>query len=230
MLYMALLLGLTGSLHCVGMCGPIALALPVHGGSAARKWTGILLYNSGRVLAYSALGLLVGSLGFLVRIGSWQSVFSVGIGLVLVLSSVFSLAWFEKPAPRFLHGVTGALKRELRRLIGSRRFLSLGVLGILNGFLPCGMVYVALMTAAAGNENSALYMAFYGLGTVPAMMAAGLSGQWISLRIRGYFRKAVPYIVALAGLLLIVRGLESAGNGRHHDHGAAEGIPVCTGK
>ncbi len=226
MAYVAFLLGLAGSLHCVGMCGPIALALPVHHLSPVKKGLGILMYNSGRILTYSLLGLLAGTAGYVAEAANWQKPLSIGVGAFLLIPVLMKASWFET-AGTFAGGMH-TLKRGLRHFITKRGVLSLTVMGLLNGLIPCGMVYVALLTALTQTAaaDSARFMAFYGLGTFPAMLATGWAGQWASLRLRNSFRRAVPYVVALTGLLLIARGIDTA-DSTAQDEPAQHPIPVC---
>lgn len=227
--YLALILGLTSSLHCVGMCGPIALALPVNRRSGAGKVFGITLYNLGRVSVYAAMGGLIGSIGFLANIGEWQSWLSVGLGALLIAGAVGSFNWWER-IPGLFQNTTSLVHHNIRKRLSAGSFVSLTVMGMFNGLIPCGMVYLALASALATPDavSGALYMALFGLGTLPAMMATGFLGQWASLKWRAAFKKMTPYIIVLAGVVLIVRGLMPVS--AHHSHEAQGPIPVCVGK
>lgn len=205
----ALLLGLLSSAHCVGMCGPIALAVP----SVRHTWSGrsmdALLLNGGRVLTYALLGALFGTFGRGLHLAGLQQATSIGMG-VLMLAAVLLPALFRKDmfaaaAIGGLGRLRSALARNLRRTAPEALLLT----GMLNGLLPCGMVYFAVAGALVqdGALNGALFMAAFGLGTWPAMLAVRLGGGLITGAWRNGMRKAAPYVFALLGVLFILRGL-----------------------
>ena len=205
-LWTALLLGLVGSLHCAGMCGPLALALPLAGSSGPGFVAGRLAYNFGRVVTYCCLGLIFGLVGrtlFLAGIQRWVSV-GLGVALLLGLFSSRKLALW-RPVTALIERLKFGMSRLLRR----RSFFSLALLGLLNGFLPCGLVYVAGAGAVAtgGLLTGVQYMAAFGLGTVPMMFGIGLSGRLLPLSLRLQLRKAIPVSVFLLATLLILRGM-----------------------
>jgi uncharacterized protein len=202
----AFILGLAGSLHCAGMCGPLALALPVTGTTGSGFVSGRLAYNLGRLLTYGLLGLLFGLIGRSFLLAGLQRWVSIALGLVLLggLWSSRSLArWL--PVSRLVAG----LKSRMAVLLRRRSMVALGVLGLLNGLLPCGLVYVAGAGAVAtGNLFAgAAYMVVFGLGTVPMMLGIGLSGQLVTPSVRLRLGKVVPVSVFLLATLLILRGL-----------------------
>lgn len=210
MILAAITLGFLGSFHCIGMCGPIALALPVHHYSTLRKYLAIALYNGGRLLTYSLLGLLFGMLGQSFFIGGFQQAVSVCIGLLLLVSVIFPrMAMFQTPRFAMVNGFVSRLKHTLGSLFQKRGLRFLFLTGVLNGLLPCGMVYLAIAGAVAtGNYvKGAEFMFFFGAGTVPAMFAVAVLGQFVSLGFRNGIRKAMPVMVSLMAVLLIVRGL-----------------------
>lgn len=231
MYYLAFILGLTSSLHCVGMCGPIALALPVHKRSGVGKVLGVSLYNLGRVGVYAGLGFLVGGVGFVAHMGNWQQWLSVGAGVLLLIGAVGSYQWWQGIAvPGFLKKWVLLIQQNIQSRLSKQGFASLTVMGMFNGLLPCGMVYLALVSAVATTDSgsSALYMAAFGAGTFPAMLTTALLGQWASVSWRVAFKKMTPYLIGLAGIVLIVRGLSSPSD--HHHHQASKPIPVCVGE
>ena len=207
MLYSAFLLGLVSSLHCLGMCGPIALALPVGGGGAGRKVLGRLLYNAGRISTYALLGLGMGLFGRGLSLVISQQQLSVAVGVlllafVLVPPALTGRLGLTTPVLRF----TNAIKARFAQLFRQRSLPVLFSIGVLNGLLPCGMVYVALggAVATADAPTGTAYMALFGLGTAPLMLLVGLGGEWLK---GNWLRRAAPaFTVALAGLLLL-RGL-----------------------
>jgi hypothetical protein len=205
-----LALGFMGSLHCLGMCGPLVLALPGGSATGARYVTGRVFYNAGRVLTYALLGGLLGGVGGMFRMSGLQQWLSIGVG-VLVLAGVLFPAAFSGWLGRI--PAYAALERGLRRSIGalfSRNSLPvLLLIGILNGFLPCGFVYIALGAAATVGDpgGAATFMAGFGAGTLPVMLGVSLFGARIGNTFRGKLSRAVPVMVAIVAVLLILRGL-----------------------
>ena len=204
-----LVFGATGSLHCVGMCGPLVLAVP--GPNAPwRFWVGRLVYHTGRTLAYMTLGGLIGSLGWAIALQGYQGVLSLTLG-VLMLSAVLLhpvrrwVKQFEAAPARLLSKLRGPLQ-SLMREPGSGNLFALGVL---NGLLPCGFSYAAIATALAAGSlvNSMLFMGAFGLATFPALLAIQWMGRHASASWRATFLKLAPFGIALVGLLLILRGL-----------------------
>lgn len=205
----ALLTGLAGSLHCAGMCGPIALALPV--GLNESRWhlyAGRILYNAGRILSYALMGALMGSLGSAVGWFGWQQYLSIGAGIIILL---FALGHKLRPGKESLFSgiFKGKLNKWFATLMKNPSYANMLSIGILNGFLPCGLVYIALAGAVAtGNApEGAAYMAIFGLGTFPLMFLLSLGNAWMNLRSRLAFRKVVPYLAVVIGILFILRGL-----------------------
>ncbi|MCF6308296.1 MAG: sulfite exporter TauE/SafE family protein [Flavobacteriaceae bacterium] len=210
MLVSALLFGLLGSFHCIGMCGPIAFMLPVDRSNNFKKISQIFLYHFGRVFAYSLIGLLFGLLGKSFYLFDLQQQLSVFIGvlmivIVLIPVKVFNKYNFSKPLYKIISKVKSALGKELKKKTPDT-FLTIG---FLNGFLPCGLVYMALFGALATGDawQGSLYMAMFGLGTIPLMTTAIYFGNFLTGKVRRYITKAIPVIVVLMGLLFILRGL-----------------------
>jgi sulfite exporter TauE/SafE len=210
MLYAAFLLGLVSSLHCLGMCGPIALALPVAGGGAGRKVVGRLLYNAGRIGTYALLGLGMGFFGRGLSLVLSQQQLSVAVGVLLLAFVLLPPALTGRlglttPAVRFTNGI----KARFARLLRQRSLPVLFGIGVLNGLLPCGMVYVALGGALATADawTGTAYMALFGLGTAPLMLMVGLGSEWLKGNWRSAFRRAAPAFTVALALLLLLRGL-----------------------
>jgi sulfite exporter TauE/SafE len=202
----ALILGLVGSLHCAAMCGPLALALPRTGMGSCGFIAGRIAYNLGRIATYCALGVVFGLVGrslFLAGVQRWASIV-LGLVLLVGLSASRRLAFWH-PATTLV----GWLKLRISRLLRERSLLSLAVLGLLNGLLPCGLVYVACAGATSTNGilTGAAYMCAFGMGTVPMMLGISLSGKLMPISVRMQLRKAVPVSVCLLATLLILRGL-----------------------
>lgn len=207
----ALGIGLMGSLHCVGMCGPLALALPRAQKDRLTFLSGRILYNSGRVVTYAGMGAVFGLLGQSLLLAGWQRGLSIAAG-VLILAYVAAHAlgrgrWnVEAAALRVLAPV----QRLLGRLLKTPRIGSLFVVGLLNGLLPCGLVYVALAGAAATGSalGGAQFMAFFGIGTMPLMLAVSLVGPSLHGALRGRFQRAIPLALSVLAVMFILRGLE----------------------
>lgn len=205
----AILLGLMGSLHCLGMCGPIALALPVHTMSKGARITSVTLYNLGRILTYGLIGLVFGLAGWGIVLSGFQQVLSIALGILLILAAFFPLLMSKMRIP-FFDRLVGKLKQAMGKYLKTRKVPAFFVLGLLNGLLPCGLVYVALAGALASGTalNGTMFMLGFGFGTAPAMVALPLLGglvkpqQWVKLK------KLIPYTLALFGVLLLLRGLD----------------------
>lgn len=206
----AISLGLLGSLHCIGMCGPIALSLPVHKGSWSQRLFSILLYNAGRVATYALMGMLFGSLGSAFAVAGLQQVVSVALGSLILLFLILPSRYLQSfRAGNFLYRITASVKASFAKQLGQRGNGTLFVIGLLNGLLPCGLVYMAIAGAIASARifDGALFMALFGAGTVPAMMAVAFSKTLFPLSIRTALRRAVPFFVGAMALLLVLRGL-----------------------
>lgn len=203
-------LGAAGSLHCMGMCGPLSLALPTHHLSPVQKFFSLLLYQFGRIITYSLAGLLFGLAGHRIYIAGYQQLFSISMGIIIAVFAAFY--FFKKQLihisflNRFYLSVQGLILKVLKSATGAGGFL---LLGMANGLLPCGMVYIALastLSFATVNESVG-FMAMFGAGTLPAMMLVAYAGQAMKYEARLLMRKAVPFFVLGMGVLLILRGL-----------------------
>jgi len=210
MLVSAFILGLLGSFHCVGMCGPIAFMLPVDRSNTVKKITQIAIYHFGRLLAYSIIGLIFGLIGKSLYIFGFQQQLSIIIGVLMILVVLipqqnFNKYNFSKPIYRLISKVKTALGSAMKKKTMDT-FLTIG---FLNGFLPCGLVYMALFAAIAGGNaiNGSLYMAVFGLGTIPLMTTAIYFSQFLKGKARQRIQKAIPVFVILIGALFILRGL-----------------------
>ncbi|MCB0663416.1 MAG: sulfite exporter TauE/SafE family protein [Saprospiraceae bacterium] len=210
MLWSAFIMGLLGSLHCAGMCGPIALAIPGTEQTPLAMGMRSLSYNLGRTLTYSAMGLVFGLLGASVRLAGFQSSLSLIMGVMMIAIAFFTLD-FEKKLLQIplLTRFYGMVQIRLGRLLKMKGVQGALGIGILNGFLPCGLVYAAVFGAiSTGNAlQGAAYMALFGLGTIPLMFSIAFAGQWMHASLRAKLRQMVPYFLTIVGILLIMRGL-----------------------
>ncbi len=210
MLYTAILFGLISSFHCVGMCGPIALMLPVGKSKPAKKVIQILTYHLGRITAYGTIGFVFGLLGKGFYLAGIQQRLSIFIGIIIILivltpESVFAQYNFSKPIYKLL----SILKSKLGKQFRNSSFQSLFTIGLLNGFLPCGMVYVALFGAIATQSAGfgVLYMILFGIGTIPLMSTVIYLNNFITVSVRTKIRRIIPVVAVIIGLLFILRGL-----------------------
>ncbi len=206
----AFVIGFLGSFHCIGMCGPIAIALPVPNSSNLTFFTGRVLYNLGRVVTYSFMGAVFGLIGERLFIAGFQQAVSIGLGIVIIISVLLPVKYKNKviqlPA---IQKISQPLKKNIGALFSKGTISSLFLIGILNGFLPCGFVYIGLAgSIASGNAISGTaVMILFGLGTVPAMFAASIFGKFINLGIRNKIKKAVPVFAILLAAIFIIRGM-----------------------
>jgi sulfite exporter TauE/SafE len=206
----AITLGFLGSFHCVGMCGPIALALPLNRNSFISKLTGTFFYNIGRIFVYALFGGLFGLVGQSFVIAGYQQVLSITLGCIILIMVLLPTSIANRfKLTSFLYKYIGKLKEQLGLLFKQRTYSSLFFIGTLNGLLPCGLVYIGIAGAiATGNSlQGSMFMAFFGLGTLPAMLVLSLLGNNINVKFRNKIRKAVPAFVSVMALLLILRGM-----------------------
>lgn len=210
MISTAFIMGAVGSLHCIGMCGPLALSLPIGHRTNNGRVLGGVLYNLGRVTTYAALGLIIGLAGQTLFTTRWQSILSIVLGALIFLylliptkykASSIVVAATNKPFIR--------LRSALGRLFQSPKYTSLFSIGILNGLLPCGMIYLALSSSllAGTAAKGSLFMIFFGLGTFPAMLVAVFFGSYFNQQVRIQLRKAIPVFLFIMATLLVLRGL-----------------------
>ncbi|MDB4584085.1 sulfite exporter TauE/SafE family protein [Draconibacterium sp.] len=206
----ALVLGLMGSFHCAGMCGPIAIALPLHGNTVSQKIFGGALYNIGRTVTYGFMGAIFGLLGQGLQLIGFQQKVSVIMGALMIISVLFpTLFKNQYNMDKSWFSFVGKLKKTIGKMFSIRSFSSLFFIGMLNGLLPCGLVYMAIAGAigTGGIVEGSLYMILFGLGTIPMLLAISLAGNVLSLAVRQKINKLIPVLVVIVGLLFILRGL-----------------------
>lgn len=207
----AFVLGIMGSFHCAGMCGPIAVALPLHGNTLMQKIFGGVLYNAGRTITYGIMGALFGMLGQGIHLLGFQQKVSVVMGALMIISVLFpALFRNQYTLDKSLFSFVGKLKKSIGKLFTVRSFQGLFFIGLLNGLLPCGLVYIAI-AGAIGTGNTAegtFYMILFGLGTIPMMLGISLAGNVLGLAVRQKINKIIPVLVLVVGLLFVLRGLD----------------------
>jgi sulfite exporter TauE/SafE len=208
----ALTVGFLGSFHCVAMCGPIALVLPRKNGSKATIFSGRIFYNLGRIVTYMILGLIIGLIGFSFAIKGFQNELSIIAGISIILFVLFAKGnKHSANITGFIGKFTFNLKQQFKKLFGNGSRMSLFLIGLLNGLLPCGFVYLALAGALATGSYAGgmMYMGLFGLGTFPAMLAVSIAGHFIGTGFQKYMRKASPIIAIILALFLIQRGSDA---------------------
>lgn len=209
MFWTAFILGLASGFHCIGMCGPLVLALP-HGGNSHRFLTGRLLYNAGRIFTYTFLGLAFGLLGEVVNLVAYQSTVFLVTGVILFVLVLLTQKFGEKVfLINHLHKFVARLKGAMSQHISTNSYKANFLFGLLNGFLPCGMVYLALFASVTQIDalSSAAYMTVFGLGTFPLMFMLSVSGRMLSIKWRNLINNKAPYLVMVVALLFVIRGM-----------------------
>lgn len=205
----AFLMGLLGSVHCIGMCGPLVMALPISKKTTLQKGVSIFLYHVGKLSSYALLGVIVGQFGKQFFIFNAQQHVSVIIGAIMLVYVVW--VFILKPTISFspLLTIQKPIMNWLSRLFRSEYLASFYLIGFLNGLLPCGMVYLALTSAfATGNVfYSGLFMTLFGLGTMPALIMVAVGGQFMGVVFRKKLQSSLPIFIFTMGVLLILRGM-----------------------
>jgi uncharacterized protein len=208
-LWTALSLGLVSNFHCLGMCGPIALAIPVKSNTISSRLGSILLYNLGRISTYALIGAIFGFFGKGLFLMGIQQQLSIVIGALIVASAILILAnrkvdLFSKIIPsKFV-----VLKSKMQKYLRQKGYFNNFILGLLNGILPCGVVYFALMGALAtgGVVSGILFMTLFGVGTLPVMVLLPWIKDYLTTGFRQKLQRTVPVMLLIFGSLLIVRG------------------------
>jgi uncharacterized protein len=204
-----LTIGLLSSFHCVGMCGPLAFALPVHNMNSSKRNTSLLLYHAGRIMTYMIIGVLFGIAGRQLQLAGIQRWVSLTTGIIILLVFIQQQYFTHQKIPFFLRSFYDKVLEGMNYFLKRKSVLSFAGLGLVNGLLPCGMVYLAV--AGALNTSTWLqgmwFMGAFGLGTLPLMLGTHAMGIWMNVKTRADIRKLVPYVAAFIGVLLILRGL-----------------------
>jgi sulfite exporter TauE/SafE len=201
------LMGLLGSVHCIGMCGPLVMALPISQKSDLQKSISLLLYHLGKIISYTMLGLLFGLFGSQFHFFGLQQNIAIVIGVIMLIYVFFIKLVKKYNGP--LNKVYNLIVKLLGMLFKHQHTLTFLIIGMLNGLLPCGMIYLALTTAMATQSllYGGLLMAFFGLGTLPALMMVAIGGQFFGILFRRKIQKLLPVFIFGMGVLLILRGL-----------------------
>lgn len=210
MLYTAFVLGLLGSFHCIGMCGPIAFALPLDRSSKLKMIYQTILYHLGRLITYSLIGILFGFIGRGLFLAGFQQRLSILMGIIMIATVLIPVSIFNRfNITKPLYKIIAQVKQQLGLYLNRKSNKSIFLIGFFNGFLPCGLVYMALIGAIATSTifQGSLYMFLFGLGTVPMMTLAVFAGNILKVTLRNKIQKAIPIFIVIIGLLFILRGL-----------------------
>ena len=210
MLWSGFVIGLLGSLHCIGMCGPIAFMLPVDRSNNFNRIVQVSMYHTGRLLTYSIIGLIFGWIGQGLYLFGIQQQLSIIIGLAMILFVLLPASLLNRfTISRPLYRLISKLKSALGTTLKKRSPDTLLTIGFLNGFLPCGLVYMAAIGSVASGSiwEGGLYMLLFGLGTVPMMTGAIYLGKFINQKTRNRIQRAIPVVVVIIGVLFVFRGL-----------------------
>jgi len=229
-LWTAFVIGIVGSMHCIGMCGPIAAVLPYQAETRWQTALNMLKYHMGRIVTYAIVGGFIGILGRGVFIAGWQRGFSVATGIVLLLFAVFSIRVESRIVSLpFLNKWFALVRNRLGLLLGQAQHRSLILIGILNGLLPCGLVYLAITGAVStGSIGKAMaYMVLFGAGTIPLLMVTSILGTLAGMKIRHVLRRVVPVFLVLFAILLIFRGVNFNLPPSFNFWEAMENQPMC---
>ncbi|RVU02847.1 sulfite exporter TauE/SafE family protein [Mucilaginibacter limnophilus] len=201
----AFFIGLFGSIHCIGMCGPLAFAVPFTGNSNLLLVWDKLIYQAGRVISYGVLGLIAGLIGKQLWMAGLQQGISIASGVLIIMAAASRLFKWRMAVSRL------DVFAPFNRLLGYALKNRMGHLfiGMLNGLLPCGFVYLALVGAinTGSVTSSAFFMLWFGAGTVPLMLAATLGAGLLTPLVRTRISRAMPYFMLFLGVWFILRGL-----------------------
>jgi uncharacterized protein len=201
----AFIIGLAGSIHCVGMCGPIMLALPFDHDSWFNRFISNLIYFTGKALTYALMGFAIGLMGAVVFPKQWQQWVSIGSGVLILVMTWIPKLFKSNSTSAFQAKVVQSMQVWMKK----RGLFAQFILGGINGLLPCGLVYVALAASvsAGGVLRSGLFMFIFGIGTMPLLFLIGISRQTLGFKFRNTLSKAIPYVATVLALLFILRGL-----------------------
>jgi uncharacterized protein len=217
-------LGLASSLHCVQMCGPLVLSYSL---PAGRDWRTHAFYNAGRITTYAVLGAVAGVLGSVFKMAGHlvgiEQTASLIAGILMIVTGVLIAGVLPsrglvRIGNRF--SITSILSRSVGGLLTSKRPISKLWLGLLLGFIPCGLVYAALLRALAaeGPAGGALAMIAFGAGTSFALFAVGWFSSFIGAKLGRWSNQIAAISIVLMGVLLLWHGLKpvTVGPACHH--------------
>ena len=221
----ALVIGFLGSLHCAGMCSPLAMAVT---NLSKPAFINRFTYNGGRIFSYGFQGLVAASVGSAFEFTGLQTIFSISLGILLIIAGFAGITSFNLPfVSSGIQKLTTFIKIKLGNFIRKKTKLSLIITGMLNGLLPCGLTYMALtycLTIIHPIEGF-LYMLVFGLGTLPVMLGLTSVMQTLMLKFNFSLRKMTTVTLVVLGVLLIVRSIHV--HPAHHKTNK-DGITICS--
>jgi sulfite exporter TauE/SafE len=207
----SLTLGLISSLHCVGMCGPLLISFPSTSKNNTRQWIDSMIYHAGRIATYMTGGLIVGMIGKKIDLFSTQQSLSVWLGLIIILYVIIPKRLTQRIAQwsRTDHFFS-LVRKQMLALFNRQTLTARFMFGLLNGLLPCGMVYLALASALTMGDmaDSVTFMAGFGLGTLPTLLTVSMAGKVLHMQVRRKMQQAIPVFLMSMGLLLVLRGMD----------------------
>ena len=209
-LWTAFIIGMAGSFHCVGMCGPIALALPGKKSNVLKLIISRLLYNLGRMISYALLGGIFGTLGLGIFLAGYQRLVSIVLGVLIIVVVLIPANKFNTfLAKSGFQNYQKLSQQVFQKIIHLNLNAGLFFIGILNGFLPCGFVYMGLAGAVSTGSihRGMLYMLLFGLGTLPIMFLTALLGDFLGIKLREKINRLLPIGAIILALIFILRGL-----------------------
>jgi len=209
MLITAFLFGLFGSLHCVGMCGPIAFMLPIDRINNFKGSIQLGIYHAGRIFSYSLIGAVFGLLGKSFTLFGLQQQISIVVGVLMIVSIILPKLFKKIKFEGVIYSFTNRIKSKLGESLKKRENPTFFTLGFLNGLLPCGLVYMAVLGTLASTNilEGIVYMSLFGLGTVPLMTTVAMLGNVSKFFNWQKLQKIIPIVVVVIGILFVLRGL-----------------------
>jgi len=207
--FLAFTIGFFGSLHCIGMCGPIALSIPSLSNSLSGRLMGGLAYNLGRILTYALFGLIAGSIGKSIAFFKWQQGMSIILGSLILIYLVMPRLLKPLNLTRASNKLGNWVKNTVGRYIKQKSVLALLSIGLANGLLPCGLVYLAIAGSLDSEDpiQGASYMIFFGFGTFPMMIGVNLLGHNLKGSFKNKLSRIIPLFAFAVGVLFILRGM-----------------------
>lgn len=228
MIITALVMGFAGSLHCVGMCSPLAMMVSNLNPAATRNR---FIYNLGRILTYGLLGAIVGSAGWVLPLSGLQNILSLILGICLLFFAVLGVTNIHIPILTVaIQKLTGLLKAAFGKFLQQKNYISVFILGTLNGLLPCGLTFLALTYCLTlGSVGNGFYfMLLFGIGTLPVMLGLTTIFQYMVKRFNLSFRKVTTTMLFFSGCLLIARVFFVHDHATHHPQNeSSTEITIC---
>lgn len=203
----ALIIGLAGSLHCLGMCSPLAFAVT---NFRRPYFTNRLIYNGGRILCYGLLGMFFSTFGSLFRLSGFQNALTLTLGCALIVLGIAGTRYFRIPfLTPLVQKITASIKSLFAEFLQRKTTVSVAFLGALNGLLPCGLTYVALTYCLTLGSPIAgfAFMLVFGAGTLPVMLGLTSGMQFLTNRFHFSLGNFTTIAMIVLGALLMSRGM-----------------------